>query len=1010
MKSKTLLATTIAVFATFVITSCGQPSGKVTAVQVSAAASEVDYKGTLQLAAEVTGEGSFSKDVVWSLSDEDFGSISDSGLFTSTTEDDGYVVVYATSKANKDVKGSLTLKLYGAPNVTSITANDITLTYFDEPGSATATYDVKGTGKFNSAVTFEVEDESVATVDENGVVTAADAGETNLLVKSVSNPNVVGKAKITVSGYANNYISYVKASYADRTDILGKLEKYAVDTGLTGLPIYGDGGFGMYADNVQKGTNTYIPGYGFGAIAEGSITADLPGEKVDAWKRYWHMYETDDPGTILYMNDKGAVVGDLVGYVASSYFDTRMNETKDGYEWFGLLSETDRPIPVDPDEYGFSTTYKFPVKVGADLKYSTSTSVARLAKYNNQEVKLEDYITPYQIYYTKAYGLARTSENLTGASSLVGTKAYVAASADGFNAAAWEKVGIKAYVDETDGKSYLEFTFNTECNTFYAMYYLSSGMFAPVPQQFILDCGGEGNTDLKVGVANWGTSNTAGTESPADHYLSTGPYEFEAWNANQNIVFKRNHNNNYGDRYQVAGIHCNIFPAAKEDENAGIKEFLAGNLSSTGIPSDYLAQYRDDPRAFQTSNSSVYKLNVNTCDAELWEQLFGENGSIEKTPKADYWEVEPAMAIPEFVKGINYSLNRQEISVTHGRAIGYEYFGDSYMSDPENGISYNSTQQHKDAIADFVAGTDGYGYSLALAQASFKSACDQLIDNGDYNVGDTVTVEIAWQTASQAEAYSDINKYIEDAFNSCGGQLTLKVENFIPSVWSDVYYKKMMIGQFDIGFGSISGNTLNPINFLEVLKSDNSSGFTLNWGVDTSEVSEDLFYDNRVWSFDSLWQAADQGGLFENSQIVELITVEKITVTRTAEGGLVVELYVDEKYFDDDNMGYVFAIVLYGYTDSQGADYTEVPFEFYNDDDSFADGVSYDETKGCYVIEIDAAIISAWINLFPQDNPNLKQGFDLYAYEVLNGEDLLGSGGYFLGTYWKGTIPPVPGN
>ncbi|MDD7598483.1 MAG: hypothetical protein PUJ83_02390, partial [Bacilli bacterium] len=55
-----------------------------------------------------------------------------------------------------------------------------------------------------------------------------------------------------------------------------------------------------------------------------------------------------------------------------------------------------------------------------------------------------------------------------------------------------------------------------------------------------------------------------------------------------------------------------------------------------------------------------------------------------------------------------------------------------------------------------------------------------------------------------------------------------------------------------------------PLNFMEVLKSDNSSGFTLNWGPDTSKLDASLTYDNKAWSFDTLWRAGDQGILVKN--------------------------------------------------------------------------------------------------------------------------------------------------
>ena len=59
----------------------------------------------------------------------------------------------------------------------------------------------------------------------------------------------------------------------------------------------------------------------------------------------------------------------------------------------------------------------------------------------------------------------------------------------------------------------------------------------------------------------------------------------------------------------------------------------------------------------------------------------------------------------------------------------------------------------------------------------------------------------------------------------------------------------------------------------KVLKSDNTSGFTLNWGLDTSEINTDtgnyINYDGKIWSFDGLWTAATKGALIDNAGKVE---------------------------------------------------------------------------------------------------------------------------------------------
>lgn len=731
--------------------------------------------------------------------------------------------------------------------------------------------------------------------------------------------------------------SYVAESYEKRTEILGLLEKYAAEHFLTGMTMYENGGYVMYHDSVVKGTNKYIAGYGFGILSEGSLSADLEGEEVAAWKRYLHSYQTDDPKTVQYMNDKGSVVGDLQSYLGSSYWTTKMNTTKDGYDWVGATSLSARPEPVGEVNNGLASTYRLEVVVNSDsFKYGTTTENSVLAKYNDQKVQLEDYITPYKVYYTQAYAMARGSENLDGAGSIKGSAEYYSKSKDGYNAEAWENIGIKAYVDEETGKSYLEFEFNIPCNTFYAMYYLSSSMFTPVPAEFIQDLGALTDSSLSTdqakfdaGVKVWGNMNDKGTAlSVKDTWLSSGPYMIEHWELDKQIVFKRNpgYQVEGPDRYKIAGVHYNILAAAKSDTLAAFNEFMANKLHSVSLPKDKLQEYKSDPRTTTTIGSTTYKLNYNTCTPEYWLYLFGEEGVIDRTAPADYWQLEPAMSNANFVNGLSYAFDRATLAETIGRTPSTNYFGSGYLSNPEDGIVYNNTQEHKNAVEAANKNTN-YGYNLEYARASFKQACEELIAAGYYKEGDTLTVEIAWQTQSDIDDFGDaIAKNWEDAFNSCEGGLKLKVKHWVGQEWSDVYYEKMMKGQFDIGFGSISGNSLNPLNFLEVLKSDNSSGFTLNWGTDTSVISEDLFFDNVYWSFDGLWQAADTGAYFVDGVVQAAFDAEMVIEAPTAnEDGTItakIPVYITEA----DNLSVsVNSAVIFGYFNVDGKNkYAEV--------------------------------------------------------------------------------------
>ena len=233
---------------------------------------------------------------------------------------------------------------------------------------------------------------------------------------------------------------------------------------------------------------------------------------------------------------------------------------------------------------------------------------------------------------------------------------------------------------------------------------------------------------------------------------------------------------------------------------------------------------------------------------------------------------------------------------------------------------------------------------------------------------------------------------------------------------SDVYYKKMMLGQFDIGFGSISGNSYDPINFLEVLKSDNSSGFTLNWGVDTSAVDGSLVWNNEAFSFDALWEAADHGVIIQDEEIIQLLVINDVVVERGEDGSVVVYLYVDEHEVDEDNFAFVAGICLYATTDAVAySDYTET-YVLYPEFVEFTDSKGND----CYKITFDAETITAWLNLFPEEDL-AAQGIDLWIVEVMFG-DLVDPRGYgyyylneektvvgcYLNTIWTGYISTLP--
>ena len=685
---------------------------------------------------------------------------------------------------------------------------------------------------------------------------------------------------------ANGVKSFAGENNDERTKMLGILETYAVKVGTTGISLYEDGRYAMYNPRITLGTENYIVGYGFGILAEGAITADLAYESNADWKRYYHISNANDPGTLNYLNDQGSESGDFYNYMAASYFTNFMNETKDGYDWVPELA-MEKPVAMNPNADGTATKWRFQIRTGKEgLKYTTGSTIESRAAFNNRPVELEDYLTPFKLLLTQSNEYYRGSEMAnTSTGAIVGAQEYYQGTADGYNEELWNQVGIKVY--EENGKSYFEYEFTQPMTAFYAMYYINGPLYMPIPQEFI---------DL-VTPQNYLGFNFEGTETPVDNALSLGAYYLEAYNKDQQVVYKKNPNYVYADtKYSIPGLHIKILTAAKEDPTATINEFLAEHLDTCGIPQTMLDAYRNDPRTRTTTGTSVFKLNVNATDAKTWEYLFGENGVVTQTPKAEYWEIKPVLGNAHFVKALKYSIDRLTYASARGRIPSVDYLSSNYMSDPENGISYASTDAHKAAVASMLEGTDGYGYSLELARDYFRMALIELEAEGAYTPGTKenpteIKLEIAWQEAVDEEDYhNEIKNFLETAFNDdsvSGGKYKLTVDFWVGNKWSDVYYNKMMIGQFDIGFGSVSGNALNPLDFICNLSSnqDISSGFTLNWGADTNDPDAyPIVYKGERYSYDAFILAANNQSIVAEGKNQAAATFNYESITKNADG------------------------------------------------------------------------------------------------------------------------------
>ena len=97
---------------------------------------------------------------------------------------------------------------------------------------------------------YSSDNESVATVNTNGTITGISAGNAKITVECLDGDAelAVKTFDITVTGSlenANGAYNFVAMDYEEKLDILGKLEKYAVEQHLTGITLFQNGSSGF---------------------------------------------------------------------------------------------------------------------------------------------------------------------------------------------------------------------------------------------------------------------------------------------------------------------------------------------------------------------------------------------------------------------------------------------------------------------------------------------------------------------------------------------------------------------------------------------------------------------------------------------------------------------------------------------------------------------------------------------------------------------------------------------
>ena len=696
---------------------------------------------------------------------------------------------------------------------------------------------------------------------------------------------------------AEGMMDFSQLNWKERSKILSQLEYYALRNHTAGIPLYDDASYEQFSNRIKLPSTTYQTNYGFGT-SYGSIDASKTmyngeiDEPVAKWKSYFHGYTNTDSGTFNGWNSTGSDVSSRMAMITSIYFGVMANKENTSYSWLGSLSKDDAPIMlseegevITPDADGYITQtdakgnpvkvayeeatsrkWRVRVKTGSELIYHTADVSKWKSKYNGTCVKLSDYLTPFKAMIMS--NMARTSELISDTSGFEGAMDlyYNNKRTQYLSDEEWAKSGIGIQLNEKENA--IEFTFIQPKSVSYARTSLSSSLYSPLPQEFLEDIG---NGSFTTGSTNFGTigkTSSGNYDDVFDNILILGPYIPEYWQQNSKIAYRANKDYYEASDYHYDGYTEVVFAGSSADEQA-YTAFTKNQLDEVTIPVSQLKNHKNDPNVLRTEGSTVIKLNLNCTTEKEWEGYFGESGTISTHKKKNYWNTQAIMSNDYFLDGLYFAIDRKELADAAGRNPSVSYLSGAYMLDPSGQVSYRDSDYGKAAVIKFqkTAGNE-YCYSKAVAENYFKKAGEQLLENGDYSKGDTIVLQAIYRYQSTIDNLgSYIKKYVEDAFNEANkdNDLTLELNLQVGGNQYTDTYTKMDNGEFDLAEGAISGNVLNPLEFMNTLSTNKAlnNGFCLNWGHPTNalheEGSKDRYaatYNGYDYSYDALWNAS----------------------------------------------------------------------------------------------------------------------------------------------------------
>lgn len=158
----------------------------VTGVELNIGSSTLTVGQTSQLEAKVLPDNATNKNVTWTSSNTAIATVDENGKVTTVSAGEAIITV---TTVDGGLTASCTVTVEDVPpvivDVTGVTLDKSEMTLYDDNKTGTLTAIVSPSNATNKDVTWSSDDETIVTVNENGVVTPVSAGTATITVTTV---------------------------------------------------------------------------------------------------------------------------------------------------------------------------------------------------------------------------------------------------------------------------------------------------------------------------------------------------------------------------------------------------------------------------------------------------------------------------------------------------------------------------------------------------------------------------------------------------------------------------------------------------------------------------------------------------------------------------------------------------------------------------------------------------------------------------------------------------------